>query len=76
MPEVEAAIATEQLKKLPTLLKHSGSDLANYLTEKLSHLDFLTPPTEGCQGSGHVYYLYPLKYHEEATGLARKHTLA
>ena len=41
------------------------------MTEKLSHLDFLTPPMVR-EGSGHVYYLYPLKYHEEATGLTRE----
>jgi perosamine synthetase len=70
MPEVEAAIATEQLKKLPGLLK-KRIELANYLTEKLAHLDFLTPPRVR-KDSGHVYYLYPLKYHEEATGLSRE----
>jgi perosamine synthetase len=69
MPEVEAAIATEQLKKLPDLLK-KRIDLADYLTEKLSKLDFLTPPKVR-EDSSHVYYLYPLKYHEEATGLSR-----
>jgi perosamine synthetase len=70
MPEVEAAIATEQLKKLPDLLK-KRIDLANYLTEKLSQLDFLTPPKVR-EGSGHVYYLYPTKYHEENTGITRE----
>lgn len=70
MPEVEAAIATEQLKKLPALLKQR-IELAEYLTENLSQLEFLIPPAVR-EGSGHVYYLYPLKYHEEATGLARE----
>lgn len=70
LPEVEAAIATEQLKKLPTLLKQR-IDLADYLTDKFSRLDFLAPPAVR-EGSGHVYYVYPLKYHEEATGLARE----
>lgn len=70
MPEVEAAIATEQLKKLPGLLK-SRIELAEYLTEKFSRFDFLTPPKIR-EGSGHVYYLYPLKYYEEATGLSRE----
>ncbi|HLP97556.1 MAG TPA: DegT/DnrJ/EryC1/StrS family aminotransferase [Sideroxyarcus sp.] len=69
LPEVEAAIATEQLKKLPDLLK-KRINLADYLTEKLSKLDFLTPPKVR-EDSNHVYYLYPLKYHEEATGLSR-----
>ena len=69
LPEIEAAIATEQLKKLPALLKQR-IDLANYLTEKLSRLDFLTPPLVR-ENSDHVYYLYPLKYHEAAAGLTR-----
>lgn len=70
LPEVEAAIASEQLKKLPTLLRQR-IELADYLTEKLSRLEFLTPPKVR-PGSGHVYYLYPVKYHEEATGISRE----
>lgn len=70
MPEMEAAIASEQLKKLPELLK-KRIDLANYLTEQLRPLDFLTPP-QLRPGSEHVYYLYPLTYHEEITGLSRE----
>jgi perosamine synthetase len=70
LPEVEAAIASEQLKKLPKLLQQR-IDLANYLTEKLSALEFLTPP-QVRPGGEHVYYLYPVKYHEEATGLSRE----
>jgi len=70
MPEVEAAIALEQLKKLPTLLKQR-IDLANYLTEKLSAVEFLSPPKVR-PGSEHVYYVYPVKYHEEATGISRE----
>jgi dTDP-4-amino-4,6-dideoxygalactose transaminase len=69
LPEVESAIAIEQLKKLPDLLK-KRIELADYLTEKLSALDFLSPPKIR-EGSSHVYYLYPLKYHEENTGLSR-----
>ncbi len=70
LPEMEAAIANEQLKKLPGLLK-KRIDLADYLTEKLSALDFLTPPKVR-NSSGHVYYLYPIKYHEENTGISRE----
>jgi len=70
LPEMEAAIGIEQLKKLPTLLKQR-IDLADYLTEKLSALDFLTPPKVR-EGSEHVYYLYPLKYNAEAAGLSRE----
>jgi len=70
LPEVEAAIATEQLKKLPGLLK-KRIDLADYLTDKLSRLDFLETPKLR-QGSSHVYYLYPIKYHEEKAGISRE----
>jgi len=68
--EIEAAIAIEQLKKLPKLLEHR-INLAEYLTEKLSKLDFLTPPKIR-ENSQHIYYLYPLIYHEEETGFSRK----
>ena len=70
MPELEAAISVEQLKKLPGLINRRRK-LAEYLTEKLSKLEFLTPPKIR-EGSSHVYYLYPIKYHKEATGISRK----
>ena len=70
LPEVEAAIATVQLTKLPSLLQQR-IHLADYLTEKFSKLEFLTPPKVR-EGGEHVYYLYPLKYHEEATGISRE----
>lgn len=70
MPEVEAAIGIEQLKKLPQLLKQR-IDLADYLTEKLSKVEFLTPPAVR-KNSDHVYYLYPIKYNESVTGIKRE----
>ena len=70
LPEIEAAIATEQLKKLPSLLKQRV-DLADYLTEHLGKLDFLAPPAVR-EGSAHVYYLYPITYREENTGISRE----
>ena len=69
MPEMEAAIAIEQLKKLPKLLDQR-IELANYLTEHLSKLEFITTPKVR-EGSEHVYYLYPLKYSEDVAGLSR-----
>ncbi len=71
MGEMEAAIAIEQLKKLPGLVERR-IELADYLTEKLSGLEFLSSPNTR-NSSGHVYYLYPLIYHEEATGISRQH---
>jgi perosamine synthetase len=69
LPETEAAIAIEQLKKLPKLLE-SRKALANYLTEKLSPIEFLTTP-QVRENSDHVYYLYPLKYDSDKAGLSR-----
>ncbi|MBT4933440.1 MAG: DegT/DnrJ/EryC1/StrS family aminotransferase [Rhodospirillaceae bacterium] len=68
-PEIEAAIMVEQLKKLPTLLRQR-IDLADRLSEGFRKLDFLTPPTLR-PGSGHVYYIYPLLFNEEAAGMDR-----
>ncbi len=70
LPEIEAAITIEQLKKLPFLI-NQRQDLANYLTEKLSKLEYLTPPKKR-NGSDHVYYLYPIRYHEEASNVSRE----
>lgn len=70
LPEMEAAIAIEQLKKLPSLLKERVA-LADYLTERLSKIEFLTVPKRR-ELSDHVYYLYPLKYAEQTTGISRE----
>lgn len=70
MTEIEAAIAAEQLKKLPNLLKQR-INLSEYFTEKLSDIEFLTSPMVR-ENSKHVYYLYAIKYHEEATGISRE----
>jgi len=70
MPEMEAAIAIEQLKKLPSLVRKRRA-LAEYLTENLSKVEFLTPPQIRADCS-HVYYLYPIKYHEGISGISRE----
>lgn len=69
LPEIEAAIAIEQLKKLPRLIKERVA-LADHLTERLSKLDFLAPPKVR-DGSDHVYYVYPIRYFAENTGISR-----
>jgi len=69
MPEMEAAIAIEQLKKLPILLEQR-IELADYLSKHLSKLDFLTTPKIR-DGASHVYYIYPLKFDENIAGLNR-----
>ncbi|MBU2699177.1 dTDP-4-amino-4 [Sporomusaceae bacterium BoRhaA] len=70
MTETEAAIAIEQLKKLPALIE-SRINLANYLSEKLSKLEYLTVPKVR-ENAEHVYYLYPLRYDEDKAGLCRE----
>jgi perosamine synthetase len=70
MPEMEAAIAIEQLKKLPLLLK-SRMALAEHLTGRLSNVQFLSVPKRR-KTSEHVHYLYPLKYDERVTGIGRE----
>jgi dTDP-4-amino-4,6-dideoxygalactose transaminase len=74
MTELHAAIAIEQLKKLPALNRKRIA-LANHLTEQLLKCPFLTVPKIR-PGSEHAYYLYPLRYHAEETGISRERYLA
>lgn len=69
MTEIEAAIGSVQLKKLKKLNKQR-IELATYLTEGISNIDFLIPPVvhENCD---HVYYVYPLRYLEKVAGVPR-----
>jgi dTDP-4-amino-4,6-dideoxygalactose transaminase len=69
MTEIEAAIGIEQLKKLDKLTE-PRIKLANYLTEKLSNIKGITPP-EVKSYEKHVYYIYPIKYDENVTGISR-----
>jgi perosamine synthetase len=70
MTELEAAIAIEQLKKLPALLDKRLA-AAQYLTEELKDLPGITPPgvLPDCE---HGYYLYAMKYDPEQVGVSRK----
>lgn len=70
MTEIEAAIAREQLKKLDRLLKERQENV-RYLSEKLKEIPVIEVPSvrEGCE---HVYYVHPLKYKEEVTGVSRE----
>jgi len=56
MPEIEAAIGIEQLKKLPTFLEKRRKN-AETLTKKLSDLKQLVLPIEprGCKSSWYLY---------------------
>jgi dTDP-4-amino-4,6-dideoxygalactose transaminase len=69
MTEIEAAIGVEQLKKLNALTSRR-IEVADRLSAGLSKLKGLRPPVvkKDCT---HVYYVYPLLYTPEETGLPR-----
>ncbi|MEI6153743.1 MAG: DegT/DnrJ/EryC1/StrS family aminotransferase [Deltaproteobacteria bacterium] len=69
MTEIGAAIGIEQLKKLPALVARK-METAGRLTGRLNNLKGLRTPVvkENCT---HVYYVYPLVYHPEETGIPR-----
>ncbi len=69
MTEIQAAIASEQLKKLNALTE-PRIELANYLTERIFKIDGITPPVvlPECK---HVYYVYSMKFDEEKIGISR-----
>ena len=69
MTEIEAAIASEQLKKLERLLL-PRIEAAEYLTGRLCNVPGLTPPRVR-PGVKHGYYDYVLRYDEMITGVPR-----
>jgi perosamine synthetase len=69
MTEIEAAIGSEQLKKLEDLVV-PRVEAANYLTERLSKLPGITPPVAR-EGVRHGYYLYAIRYDENEIGVSR-----
>ncbi|MDR9431917.1 MAG: DegT/DnrJ/EryC1/StrS family aminotransferase [Natronomonas sp.] len=64
MTEVEAAIAREQLKKLPGLLEDRVRN-AERLTDELASVTCVTTPSTR-SGSTHSYYVYPLLFDPKA----------
>ncbi len=69
MTEIEAAIGREQLKKLDGLLGPRQENVA-WLNEQLGQVPCLTP-TKIRDGCTHAYYIHPLKFDEDATGVPR-----
>ena len=69
MNEIEAAIAREQLKKLPGLV-HQRQENVEYLAEKLSKIPCLEPAQirPGCE---HAFYMHVLKYDSSIGGIHR-----
>jgi dTDP-4-amino-4,6-dideoxygalactose transaminase len=69
MTEIEAAIATEQLKKLERLLL-PRIEAAEYLTGRLSALPGITPPVVR-SGVRHGFYVYAMRYDAASSGVSR-----
>ena len=69
MTEMEAAIGSEQLKKLDRLLQRR-IEAADYLTERLRHVPGLTPPVVR-PGVRHGYYVYAIRYDSRKLGVSR-----
>jgi perosamine synthetase len=69
MTEIEAAIGSEQLKKLDRLLQ-ARIEAADYLTEQIRQMPGLTPPAVR-PGVRHGYYVYAIRYDARKTGIPR-----
>lgn len=69
MTEIEAAIAHEQLKKLPTLLEERIKN-TDYLNTALSKIACLKP-TKIRPDSKHVFYVHALQFDEKSAGVHR-----
>jgi perosamine synthetase len=77
MTEVTAAMAIEQLKKLPALNK-TRLALVAALSHELARHSFLDVPPACCHGAQagscgclSTYYVYPLRFHAERLGVSR-----
>ncbi len=69
LTELQAAIGCVQLDRLGGYLQHRKR-LAHYLDEQLAYIDGLTAPFLA-EGAEHAYYVYPIKYDAQVTGIDR-----
>ena len=69
MTEIEAAIAHEQLKKLPALLEERMKNTA-YLNEALGQIPCIKP-TKVRPAAKHAFYVHPLQFDAETAGMHR-----
>jgi perosamine synthetase len=69
MNEIEAAMAREQLRKLPGLVQERQENV-NYLASKLGKIPCIQPARvrEGCE---HAFYMHVLKYDSSVGGVHR-----
>jgi perosamine synthetase len=70
MTELEAAIGTEQLKKLPGLLESRLQNL-RFLESELASYDFFSLQPPQPDGSYHTYYVHPIRFDVEKAGISR-----
>jgi perosamine synthetase len=70
MTEIESAIGIEQLKKLENLLEARISNV-KFLNERLFQFEALTLQPELTDSSVHTYYIHPIKYNKEISGIER-----
>jgi perosamine synthetase len=70
MTEIEAAIGSEQLRKLEELVV-PRIEAADYLSEHLSKIPGIQTPVVR-PGIRHDYYLYAIRYDESKVGLPRR----
>ena len=69
LTELQSAIGLAQLDRLEGYL-NTRQDLAQYLTKRLGDRPGLTLQSDE-PGSTHAYYLFPIRYDAQATGLSR-----
>lgn len=69
LTELQAAIGCVQLDRLDAYLAHR-QQLARYLDAQLAEVEGLSPAVVA-NGAEHAYYVYPIKYHAEVTGISR-----
>lgn len=69
MTEIEAAIAREQLKKLPELIEERKKNI-DYLEKELSKIPCLKMPKVR-ENSTHVYYVHSFLFDEKIAGVHR-----
>jgi dTDP-4-amino-4,6-dideoxygalactose transaminase len=69
LPEMEAAVARCQLRKLPALLQKRQAN-SRYLSERLAQIPAITPPSVRSNCT-HAYYVHACKFNEDIAGVSR-----
>jgi perosamine synthetase len=70
LTELQAAIGIAQIDRLDNYLSHRQR-LATYFGRQLAGIPGLTP-AKLAEGAEHAYYLYPVKYNSDITGIPRE----